>query len=112
MPVDPTRLVTLRGLEATFQDQDGSPLFPENTVRGWIHADLDRFKSLCVVKPGGKVLIDLDAFAAWLEERRGAPGDALVSRHRRSKRRREDSGELHPIRRALLEGRRALSTPG
>lgn len=54
MTLDPTQLVTLEGLEATFTDPRGAPLFRMATVRGRINADLDRFDKRCVVKPGGQ----------------------------------------------------------
>ena len=109
MPVNPSRLVTLRGLESYFPDHDGSPLFPEATVRGWIHSNLDRFKATCVVKPGGRIFIDLDAFAAWLEERRGAPSDRISASHRQEVRLQKTTREEHPIRQALTRGRQARS---
>jgi hypothetical protein len=102
--LNPSQLVTLKGLESRYIDVDGRSLFPEATVRGWIHANHDRFKDRCVIKPGGKVFVDLDAFAEWLEQRRGAPRDRIAGHHRGEVQRRRQGRELHPVKIALLAG--------
>jgi hypothetical protein len=45
-----------------------------------------------VIKPGGKVFVDLEAFSAWLEERRGAPSVRIVGKHRAAIHRRRKTG--------------------
>lgn len=64
------RLSTVAGF-ARLHGADGIVLFPEGTVRRWINSDYCRFRSRCVVKVGGKSMIDLDAVDEWLEEQRG-----------------------------------------
>ena len=106
MNVDPANLLTVKGLAERFLDPDGTPLFPEATVRSWTHSNMDRFKDRCVIKPGGKVFVDLEAFSEWLQERRGAPSIRIVGSHRAAVRRRQQTGAPHPVRLALEEGRR------
>ena len=60
------RLISVAALAQKYPD-----LFPEATVRGWINANMDRFRDLCVVMVGGKVTVDQDALLDWLESRRG-----------------------------------------
>ena len=64
------RLISIPGL-AALRSTDGEQLFPVTTVRGWIHADYERFRTECVVRLGQRVMVDLDALEAWLEGRRG-----------------------------------------
>ena len=106
MQLDPSNLLTVKGLGEKFRDPDGTPLFPEATVRSWIHSNMDRFKDRCVIKPGGKVFVDMAAFSDWLEERRGARSIRIIGRHRAALRRRQQTGEPHPVRLALEEGLR------
>src|SRR5436190_17751868 len=80
--VNPARLRTLSQLERLYVDEEGKPLFNEATVRGWIGDDLRGFEQACVVRAGGRTMIDLDAFAAWLEGQRGA----VSLRQRRARR--------------------------
>lgn len=90
-PVRLDRLVTLAGL-AALKGADDSTLFPQSTVRGWMERDLRGFRQRCVVKVGGKAMVDLDALDGWLESQRGAKQEreltersapAATRRHRR-----------------------------
>ena len=65
------RLITIAGL-ARLKSADGGVLFPESTVRGWSHENVDGFRAECVVAVGGKSMVDLDALDGWLEKRRGS----------------------------------------
>ena len=69
-PVNLARLISVAEL-AELKTAGGSQLFPESTVRGWMHDNLDGFRDRCVVRLGQRVMVDLDALDAWLEERRG-----------------------------------------
>lgn len=69
--VNPSRLVTLRGLSALYVDQGGASLFPEATLREWANLNKDGFRDTCIVLVVGKVLVDLDAFGRWVEAGRG-----------------------------------------
>lgn len=71
--IDPGRLRTLSQLERLYVDEGGTPLFNEATVRGWIGDNLRDFEKVCVVRVGGRTMVDLDAFVLWLEGQRGAP---------------------------------------
>lgn len=71
--IDPGRLRTLSQLERLYVDEQGKPLYNEATVRGWISDDLRDFEKVCVVRVGGRTMVDLDAFVLWLEGQRGAP---------------------------------------
>src|SRR4051794_15340049 len=86
--MDVARLITVPGL-AALKSSDGVALFPEGTVRRWMESDYRRFRSRCVVKIGGKTVIDLDELDVWLEDQRGgrierARPDATTESSRRS----------------------------
>lgn len=94
--VNPARLTTLVGLERLFPDpgESGRSLFPVATVRDWASQDVEGFATECVVRAGGKLLIDLDAFARWLEARRGVES----SRKRSAATAAEAREKVRPIR--------------
>lgn len=84
------RLVSLSGLCA-INGADGQPLFRESTTRGWMERNLRGFRDKCVVKVGGRSMVDLDALDRWLEDGRGGkverkPAEQPPSRQARQRR--------------------------
>jgi hypothetical protein len=77
--VNLSRLTTVAGL-AALHIVDGKPLFPEATVRGWIAGDLQGFRSSCIIKMGGRTMVDLDALETWLEAQRGGKATKACAR--------------------------------
>ncbi len=53
-----------------------APLFTKNRVQYWLAANLDGFRDRCTFKISRRVLFDLAAIEAWLDEHRShAVGD-------------------------------------
>lgn len=69
MPVALDHLCTLENWESRY------PSIPKRLIQNWYYMNKYNFRDRCVFKVGGRILIDVEQAARWIEEWRNTASD-------------------------------------